>query len=245
VALAGADTAHPSFTPSLPGAYVFSLVVSDGQISSASDTVTVVVAPPADPGSANQAPTADAGPDLDAPAETQVTLDGSASHDPDQAPAPLSYSWQQAQGPAAVALADADTAHPSFTPSVSGVYAFTLTVSDGGQASAPDTVAVSVADPLPLRLTYPNGGESLKVKQKLTVTWQSHGLPSSVKLKLQFSRNGGRWKPLATVKNTGRYAWKIAKAQAGGTASLRLCGPNSLPSALRCDETDGSFEVRR
>jgi len=43
VSLTGATTARPTFTPSTPGTYTFSLVVSDGKLSSPADTVKVVV----------------------------------------------------------------------------------------------------------------------------------------------------------------------------------------------------------
>lgn len=46
VALTGATTAQPSFTPTAAGAYVFSLVVSDGLLSSAPSLVTIAVTQP-------------------------------------------------------------------------------------------------------------------------------------------------------------------------------------------------------
>ena len=64
---------------------------------------------------------------------TPVTLTGSGSYDPDSFPAPAgvkSYGWTQTAGPS-VALAGADSAAPSFTPTEPGGYTFRLVVNDG------------------------------------------------------------------------------------------------------------------
>jgi hypothetical protein len=71
----------------------------------------------------NVAPTANAGPDQEVDESREglpslVTLDGSASTDPDGTIA--SYTWTQTEGPPVV-LADATTAHPRFTAPVVGV----------------------------------------------------------------------------------------------------------------------------
>ncbi len=95
-------------------------------------------APP--PGS----PVADAGADLAVDPDASVTLDGSASADPDGDA--LSYAWTQTSG-AAVALEGADTARATFTaPAEPGALAFRLTVTDPGGLSALDDVTVTVRD---------------------------------------------------------------------------------------------------
>jgi YD repeat-containing protein len=90
----------------------------------------------------NQPPTANAGSDQTVRQSSLVTLNGSASTDPDNAPSPLTFSWAQKSGPS-VALAGASTASPTFTPTTIGTYIFTLTVSDG-LASASDEVKIDV-----------------------------------------------------------------------------------------------------
>lgn len=127
--LAGATTANPTFTPDQVGSYVIRLVVSDGTSDSAPDTVTVSV---------STAPVADAGPDQNAAPNSLVTLDGSASYDPDGDA--FTYKWT-----GSAVLSDSTAAKPTFTPTVNGYYSFQLIVNDGTVNSAPDTVRVFVS----------------------------------------------------------------------------------------------------
>lgn len=200
-------------------------------------------------GSGNLAPVADGGADLSILVGTAVTLDGRNSHDPDSCSAPgVIFAWTQTAGPP-VTLAGADTAQPGFTPTVAGTYVFTLKVSDGALEST-DTVTVAVREPSPLRLLYPNGGETFKVRTKQTILWESTGLApkAKVKLQLQFTNARGRNKLVtlaASTKNVGRYVWKPTRAQVSATAILQVCGPKTLPAAKRCDKSDGTFSIQR
>ncbi len=104
------------------------------------DAIAKHFVPPAAP--LNQAPVAVVQAQQSGRAETKLTLDGSASLDPEGAP--LGYAWQQVEGPS-VTLDANDAAIASFTPSQAGTYRFSLVVNDGQLSSAPAETTVTVA----------------------------------------------------------------------------------------------------
>jgi PKD repeat protein len=93
---------------------------------------------------ANGAPTADAGADIEAVGGDAVTLDGSASSDPEGDA--LTFLWTQTAGEP-VSLSDPTAPNPGFdAPDVSDTQEleFALVVNDGFGDSAPDTVKVTL-----------------------------------------------------------------------------------------------------
>jgi hypothetical protein len=117
----------------------FRLRVYDDEMLSGVDTVSITV------GAANQAPSANAGPDQSVLTGTTVTLDGTGSSDPEGGA--LTYAWTQLSG-TGVELSSASAASPTFTaPAEAGTLVFQLTVTDSGQASDTDTVTITVTDP--------------------------------------------------------------------------------------------------
>jgi MYXO-CTERM domain-containing protein len=94
----------------------------------------------------NAPPVADAGEDQIVDEGDEVTLDGTASSDPDSDT--LSWSWTQEDGPEVV-LVSSNSAQPSFiAPEVDDdtTLTFSLVVNDGTVDSLPATVAVTVRD---------------------------------------------------------------------------------------------------
>ena len=93
----------------------------------------------------NRAPVAQAGSDRTVSAGFAVTLDGSASSDPDGDA--LQYSWTlTAPTGSAATLEGATSAAPGFTPDVAGTYQVSLVVSDGEAESPADALTVTAQD---------------------------------------------------------------------------------------------------
>ena len=132
------------FTPDLAGEYVIELVVDDGTVSSAPDSVVISTT------AQNIAPIANAGADQSAHVGDVVQLDGTGSTDGDGDA--LTYAWTLNARPAnsAATLQGATTATPALNIDKPGTYAAQLIVSDGKSASAPDTVAISTINSTPV-----------------------------------------------------------------------------------------------
>lgn len=130
----------PTFVaPDDPDVLEFSLQVFDEGLASTNiDIVRITVT--------NQTPVADAGPDQRVPTETLVTLDGSASYDPDHDS--LTYEWIQTDGPR-VSLSSTVAISPTFTaPVTASKLTFALRVQDAyGARSAQDQTTVDVYEP--------------------------------------------------------------------------------------------------
>jgi outer membrane protein assembly factor BamB len=96
-------------------------------------------------GEVNTPPVADAGSDQSVQTGSLVTLDGSASTDPDGDT--LTYNWTITSRPggSAVGLSLSNTVNPEFTPDVDGTYVISLVVNDGTVDSDPDTVTVTAS----------------------------------------------------------------------------------------------------
>ncbi len=141
----GGDTPDPSFIPDVDGLYVIKLIVSDGGLDSEPDMVEITAS------SVNVSPNALAGENLNALPATQVTLDGTASHDPDEGPGPLMHMWTFKEVPEESALVDSDIGDPDkpqarFEPDVVGTYVLMLQVLDGQDTDVDETI-VTVSEP--------------------------------------------------------------------------------------------------
>jgi RHS repeat-associated protein len=138
----------PTFTLDEPGTYVAQLIVHDGTVASAPDTVSITTV--------NSPPVANAGPDQSVFVGTQVTLDGSGSQDVDGDT--LTFSWSLVSVPAGstAALSDPSAVGPQFTVDVPGDYIAQLMVNDGTINSAADTVVISTQNSVPVANAGPD-----------------------------------------------------------------------------------------
>ena len=127
----------------IAGQYIYQLTVTDNSGASSSAQVKIIVSP-----AANVVPIANAGSNqsITAPANT-VSLDGSASNDPDGTI--TKYSWVTISGPGSVTISNSNTATPTATGLTTGVYIFELTVTDNSGATANDQVTV-IVNPKPI-----------------------------------------------------------------------------------------------
>jgi hypothetical protein len=137
----------PTFTPTLPGAYQFGLVVKD---IAGNDSPKGIVRVTVHSGG-NHVPVANAGPDQTVARNTLVTLDARQSVTPStSAPPPVNqeplYTWSSP-----FLATPVSTINPilTFTPPAVGTYTFTLVVRDrvANLDSFPDSVTVIAFDP--------------------------------------------------------------------------------------------------
>jgi hypothetical protein len=156
----GANTPALSLSGLVAGQYIYQLTVTDnsGATSSAQVKITVVA-------QANIAPVANAGTDqtITAPANS-VSLNGSASYDPDGSI--TAYTWVMISGQGSVTISNGNTATPSVVGLIPGAYVFQLTVTDNSGATNTDQVSITV-NPAP---TQPNQNPVANAGNNLTIT---------------------------------------------------------------------------
>lgn len=135
-ALSQATSVRPTFTPDVLGVYLFSLVVSDSKLSSATSLVTVTVS------ELNAPPVANAGVDQSVLVNAVVSLDGRDSSDANRDDV-LTFTWSlvRPDGTSAVLTG----VRPTFTAALTGTYTASLTVRDAVSSSEPDAVRVVVS----------------------------------------------------------------------------------------------------
>ncbi len=131
----GAASKEAKFRPDAAGDYILELEVVSG-LGSGSDTIRVRAE--------SNSPVADGGPNRSVQVNTDVTLDGSASYDPNGSS--LDYCWELKLCPEESSLTssdiiDADSVHAVFHPDCTGKYVVKLTVSND-QYSNSDIVEI-------------------------------------------------------------------------------------------------------
>ncbi len=118
----------------------------------------------------NDAPIADAGPDQLSVAAGTITLDGSASYDPDGDT--ITYQWDQVSGPS-VSLTGKNEARATFTGADGQNYSFRLTVKDSLGLMSLARTTVSVREVPKAAITkFAANPSRIKPGESATLTWQ-------------------------------------------------------------------------
>ena len=136
----------------------------------------------------NQTPVAQVGRDQTALPSTLVALDGADSYDYEGT---VTYAWTPAStNPEAVTLSDPTAAQPTFTPTKTGVYTFSLVVTDGNSvASTALTAKVNVVKELPAHVTtftYNGNGDRVKqAKDGTDTTYVVDSVPENARVLME------------------------------------------------------------
>ena len=145
-------TAQPNFVADVAGAYVLRLVVSDGKLSSPPALVVVTASVK------NEGPVASAGANQSVIKGDVVTLDGTASSDPNRNT--LDFTWALVTRPlgSSAVLSSLTAIKPTFVADTAGTYVAGLRVFDGRESSpvADTTVVVSEMNAAPVAVTSVN-----------------------------------------------------------------------------------------
>ena len=145
------NVVKPTFTPMAVGIYTCTVIVTDSESVTKTDTVIITVTNAPIPLQAN------AGPDQSKQVNSSVILDASASTG-----SGLTYSWS-VSGPESVTLSN--VVKPIFTPTTPGTYTCTLTAMDSIGTTKTDTVIITIT-PIPLQA---NAGSDQSVQVNTTV----------------------------------------------------------------------------
>ncbi len=169
VTFSNSASVWPRFTASDIGSLSFRLTVTDNDGLQDTDTCTVLVKDAPEP---DAPPIADAGSDLIVQEGNSVTLDGSASYDPDGSI--TSYFWEQTAG-SSVTFSNSTSVRPIFTApdvgSQGGSLSFRLTITDNDGLQGTGTCTVLVKDmPVPNLPPVADAGSDQTAKEGYAVT---------------------------------------------------------------------------
>lgn len=186
VALSGAGTASPSFTPSAPGRYAFLVTLAAGAVRSPPAQVEVLIG--------NALPVASVAQSaLQGAVGDPLSLDGSASAA--SSGGALTYAWRQVSGPAA-GLTDADQAVATVVPFGPGVFAFELRVSENGVPSQAVQVAVTATSSVAgqgIPVAAANAPATAAVGSSVTLDGTQSSDPDGHLLRYRWTQVGGPW----------------------------------------------------
>ncbi len=206
--LSGDQSPMASFVADRPGDYVAQLIVNDGLVDSAPDTVLIRTA--------NRAPLAAAGADQAVAVGATVTLDGTASSDPDGQTLTFDWAFVSAPDGTTASIVPTTQGQATFVADRAGDFVVRVTVSDGASGSSTDDLIVHVAAPGQLAVPA-------------TLVWPTIQVGTSGPQTLVVTNTGGSPLTVASAEATGDFLVETASSSclagpvaAGGTCELRL-----------------------
>jgi hypothetical protein len=220
--LAGRDIRVRFRIGSDTGASAYGFDLDDVVLTNAASMPFAALLPETSDGTTcNRRPVADTGLSRTVAERTVVTLNGTASFDPDGSP--LTYQWTQISGPP-VTLTDADTAMATFTPEVgrSTIFGFQLVVNDGTETSLPKIIEIGVTNANRKPMAMPMGPASV-AERSGTVTLNGSGSTDA---------DG----------ETLTYRWTQRSGPAVTLSSTTVASPTFTPPEVPAD-TQLSFEL--
>ncbi|NNE11101.1 MAG: tandem-95 repeat protein, partial [Ilumatobacter sp.] len=194
--LSGADTVAPTFTPDVAGAYIVELIVNDGVVDSAPDTVTVTVS-----AAPNQPPVLDPIANQSGDEETLINVDADAT-DPDVGDV-LTFSLDVA--PAGMTI-DPSTGLIEWTPTEAqgpDVVDVTVRVTDDGTPNLFDTESFQIT-----------------VNEVNVAPTADAGPDQTVEVSDLVTLDGSGSSDTDIPAQTLTFSWQITSAPAGSAATL-------------------------
>jgi hypothetical protein len=169
----------------------------------------------------NLAPVANAGSSQSVSVNQTVTLDGSASTDPNGDT--LSYQWSLSSQPAGstAIIQNSTNKIASFTPNMPGIYGVTLVVNDGTLPSAPSSITVTAVQ---------TSGTAIQKLREAIATINGIG-PNCFKNKNMQNTLTTKINVIISQIEQGQYEEALAKLQHDVYAKLDGCGAS-------CDKND-------
>ncbi len=172
----------------------------------------------------NSAPVADAGPDQTGAAPGTITLDGSASYDPDGDT--LTYSWEQVSGPS-VSISGMTSARATFTALEGQIYIFRLTVKDPGGLQSTARVTISTRSALQVRiLRFTAQPNAISVGQSSVLSWQVENADTVTLDGVTVDPRAGTSSVAPTVTTTYRLNARNRTSEVNETVTVTVARPD-------------------
>jgi LmbE family N-acetylglucosaminyl deacetylase len=206
-----------------PARTVTSLRLNVTQVTATTRNVGLAEFQVFESGGVQHPPVANAGPDQTVSGSQTVTLNGSASSDPNNDP--LTYHWTQTSGPA-VTLSMTNPARPTFVapPPLTGpqILRFSLFVSDGFTSSPPDTVDIVVSGTVNAP-PVANAGLDVTAVPGASVSLNGSGSsdPEGLAITYQWTQTGGTAVVLSSA-TAASPAFAIPPSTPNGNLTFRL-----------------------